>query len=39
MAGGMPQPFSWSIFLAGLIVGLAGFAQALMRNATGVNPL
>ena len=32
MAGGMPQSFPWSIFLAGEAIGLAGFGLALIRS-------
>ena len=32
MAGGMPNPFQWPIFLAGETIGLAGFSLAVIRN-------
>jgi hypothetical protein len=32
MAGGIPNPFQWSIFLIGEAIGLAGFALALNRG-------
>ena len=32
MAGEMPNPFPWSIFLIGEAVGLAGFSLALIRS-------
>ena len=32
MAGGMPNPFPWSIFLVGEAIGLAGFSLALIRS-------
>ena len=32
MAGGMPKPFPWSIFLVGEAVGLAGFFRAIINS-------
>lgn len=32
MAGGMPNPFQWPIFLAGQTIGLVGFSLAVMRD-------
>ncbi len=32
MAGGMPNPFPWSIFLTGETIGLAGFTLAVLRD-------
>ena len=32
IAGGMPKPFQWSIFLAGLTIGLVSFSLAIIRD-------
>jgi hypothetical protein len=31
MAGGMPNPFSWSVFSTGLLVGIGSYARATQR--------
>jgi len=33
MAGGMPNPFNWPLFLAGEIIGLVAFAAAARPHA------
>jgi hypothetical protein len=30
-AGGMPRPFHWAVFAAGLLLGLGGYAEAALR--------
>jgi len=32
MAGSMPRPFHWGVFLLGLGLGLAGYAVACVRT-------
>ncbi len=32
IAGGTPNPFQWSIFLAGETIGLSGFSRAVIRS-------
>jgi hypothetical protein len=32
MAGGMPPPFHWGVFAAGLGIGVLGYAKAAARD-------
>jgi hypothetical protein len=34
-AGGMPRPFHWAVFAAGMAVGLGGYAEATLRSRRG----
>jgi hypothetical protein len=33
-AGGMPRPFHWVVFAAGMIIGLGGYAEAALKSRT-----
>jgi hypothetical protein len=35
MAGGWPNPFNWPLFIAGEVIGLAGFSAALRTSKNG----
>jgi hypothetical protein len=37
MAGAMPHPFHWSVFLAGLLIGIGSYAHAAARSACRVD--
>ena len=32
MAGGIPHPFNWSVFSAGLLIGMGSYAWAAQRS-------